>query len=234
MPIAILDIIVIVVMLISAVLAMVRGFTREVLAIASWIAAAVATILLFPQAQALARQYIPIEPKIIADVAGAGTVFLVTLIIVSFITMKISDLILDSRVGPLDRTLGFVFGAARGLLLAVIAFLFFNWLVPPSNQPPWVREAKSRAILEDAGNQLLAMLPDDPESTILQRFKRGPAGDTEPADTPDADAPASPTTPPAAVPGTPAPAEGQRSDAGYPRSQTQTMRRLLESTTAAR
>jgi membrane protein required for colicin V production len=234
MPFSVLDLVVLGVVVISALLAAVRGFTREVLAIASWIAAAVATILLFPQAQALARQYIPIEPKIIADVAGAGTVFLVTLIIVSFITMKISDLILDSRVGPLDRTLGFVFGAARGLLLAVIAFLFFNWLVPANNQPPWVREAKSRAILEDAGNQLLAMLPDDPESTILQRLRRGPAADTEPADTPDADAPASPATPPAAVPGAPAPAEGQRSDAGYPRSDTQNMRRLLESTTAAR
>ena len=232
MPIALLDIIVLVVMLISAVLAMVRGFTREVLAIASWIAAAVATLLLFPQASALARQYIPVEPKIIADAAGAGIVFLVTLVIVSFITMKISDLILDSRVGPLDRTLGFVFGAARGLLLAVIAFLFFNWLVPPNNQPPWVREAKSRAILEDAGNQLLAMLPDDPESTILQRLRRGTPGDAEPADTPDADAPATPANPPAA-PGA-APAEGQRSDAGYPRSDTQNMRRLLESTTAAR
>jgi membrane protein required for colicin V production len=231
MPIALLDILVLVVMLISAVLAMVRGFTREVLAIASWIAAAVATLLLFPQAQALARQYIPVEPKIIADAAGAGTVFLVTLIIVSFITMKVSDAVLDSRVGPLDRTLGFVFGAARGLLLAVIAFLFFNWLVPANAQPEWVREAKSRAILEDAGHQLLAMLPDDPESTILQRLKQGtqPA-DTEPGDTPDADAPAAPASP--ATPASP-PTNGPKTDLGYPRSATQSMKRLLESTTAA-
>lgn len=204
MPITILDIIVLVVMLLSAVLAMVRGFTREVLAIASWIAAAAATLLLFPQAQALARQYIPLNPPIISDAIGAATVFLVTLIVVSFITMKISDLVLDSRVGPLDRSLGFVFGAARGLLLAVIAFLFFNWLVPANAQPEWVRDAKSRVILEDAGQGLLAMLPDDPESTILQRLKRGaPPPDAEPADTP-ADTPDA------------APPSGPAGDSGYP------------------
>jgi membrane protein required for colicin V production len=217
MPIAILDIIVILVMLLSAILAMVRGFTREVLAIASWAAAAIATILLFSHAQAIAREYIPLEPKIIADAIGAATVFLVTLIIVSFITMKISDLVLDSRVGPLDRSLGFLFGAARGLLLVVIAMLFFNWLVPAAKQPDWVREAKSRVLLEDAGQQLLAMLPDDPESTILQRLKRGaPPADAEPSETP------------AETPDADAAPNGAPAEPGYRPADRQGMQRLLD------
>jgi membrane protein required for colicin V production len=204
-------------MFLSAILAMVRGFTREVLAIASWIAAAAATLLLFPQAQELARKYIPLNPPIISDAIGAATVFLVTLIIVSFITMKISDLVLDSRVGPLDRSLGFVFGAARGLLLAVIAFLFFNWLVPATAQPEWVRDAKSRDLLQDAGQELLAMLPDDPESTILQRLKRGaPPADADTAETP-ADTPDSDATPPL---------EGDSADPGYSAEQRQGLERL--------
>ncbi len=45
------------------------------------------------------------------------------------ITVRISDMILDSRVGALDRTLGFLFGLGRGLLIVVVAFVFFNWLV---------------------------------------------------------------------------------------------------------
>ena len=44
--------------------------------------------------------------------------------------MRIADFIIDSRIGALDRTLGFLFGAARGILLVVVAMLFFNWLVP--------------------------------------------------------------------------------------------------------
>ena len=67
-------------------------------------------------------------------------VFLRTLLIVSVITVRISDMVLDSRVGALDRTLGFLFGLARGLVIVVVAFLFFAWLVPERSQPEWVRE----------------------------------------------------------------------------------------------
>ena len=47
-------------------------------------------------------------------------------------------MILDSKVGALDRTLGFLFGAARGFLIGVVAFVFFDWLVPAKAQPDWV------------------------------------------------------------------------------------------------
>ena len=70
--------------------------------------------------------------------------FLGTLIIVSVLTVRISDMILDSRIGALDRTLGFLFGLARGLLIVVVAFVFFDWLVPAKSQPTWVSEAPNR------------------------------------------------------------------------------------------
>ncbi|GLK55353.1 membrane protein required for colicin V production [Methylopila capsulata] len=200
MTITLLDVVLIAVMLISAGLAMVRGVTREVLAIASWVAATAATIYFFEPARTLAREHIKFNPPQIADVVAAGGIFVVTLLVVSFITMKISDAILDSRIGPLDRTLGFVFGAARGLLLVVIAFLFFTWLVPEKGQPEWFRTAGSKPILQSAGDQLLALLPDDPESTILQKLKRrdGEGG--------DAANPAAPATPDSAPPADDGPA----------------------------
>ena len=128
-----LDLGVIAIVLISAALAMVRGFTREVLAIASWGAAAVAAIYFHPLVLPFVKPYI--SKDTVALAASAAIVFFATLIVVSIITVKVSDAILDSKVGPLDRSLGFVFGAARGLLLAVIAFAFFNWLVPEKAQP---------------------------------------------------------------------------------------------------
>ena len=103
-----LDIILIAIMLISGFLAMLRGLTREVLSILSWAVAALATLFIFPMYQAQARTYI--EPPILADAALAAGVFLVVLIVVSLITMRISDKVLDSRIGALDRTLGFLFG----------------------------------------------------------------------------------------------------------------------------
>jgi membrane protein required for colicin V production len=106
------------------------------------------------------------------NVIAAAIVFLIVLLIVSVITVRISDMILDSRVGALDRTLGFLFGLGRGLIIVVVAFLFFAWLVPDRSQPEWVRGAKSRVVLQSTGQWLMSMLPDDPESTILKRLKK--------------------------------------------------------------
>lgn len=169
MPITLLDIIVIGVMLISAVLAMVRGFTRELLAIGAWAAAIVAAFMFYTLLLPFARQYI--NNEMLASVASGGVIFLVTLVIVSFITIRISDMILDSRIGAIDRTLGFIFGAARGLLLAVIAFIFVTNSTGPDKQPAWFRDAKSHEILDAGGRWVLSLLPQDPNSPILRFFK---------------------------------------------------------------
>lgn len=186
-----LDLGLIVVVLISAFLAMLRGFTREVLAIASWGAAAVAAIYLHPLLLPYVKPYISKEPVALA--VSAAAVFFATLIIVSLITIKLSDAILDSKVGALDRSLGFVFGAARGLLLCVIAFVFFSWLVPEKTQPEWVKTARMRPLLRATGDQLMAFLPDDPEG-LLAKLKKPKAGPSEePA--PDSDIEQKPASP---------------------------------------
>jgi membrane protein required for colicin V production len=92
--------------------------------------------------------------------------------VVSIATVKVSDMVLDSRVGALDRTLGFVFGLGRGLIIVVVAFLFFAWLVPPHARPTWVQNAKSRVVLEATGNWLRSLLPEHPEKDILEKLKR--------------------------------------------------------------
>jgi membrane protein required for colicin V production len=170
MPITLLDVVLIVVMLISGLLAMIRGFIREVLSIAAWGAAAVAAVFLAPRLTPLVQGYVSSDK--IAQAVAIGGVFLITLLIVSIITVRISDMVLDSRVGALDRTMGFLFGLGRGLIIVVIAFLFFAWLVPDRSQPEWVRGAKSKIVLQGTGRWLMSMLPDDPESTILKRLKK--------------------------------------------------------------
>jgi len=218
MPITLLDLILLVVMLISALLAMVRGFMREVLSIASWAAAAILTLYAYPKLKPIVLQYFSNE--IVASAICIGGVFLGTLLIVSIVTIKISDTILDSRVGALDRTLGFLFGLGRGLIIVVVAFLFFAWLVPGSKQPDGVKNAKSLEVLNKTGEWLQALLPQDMDNYLSQWFKKRPKGDE---DTPEA-------TP------------GQRSDSSspdvtgsvrstaYPRADRSDMRQLIDAT----
>ena len=164
-----LDLGLIVVVLISALLSMVRGFTREVLAIGSWAAAAVSAYYFYPLILPYVKPYIAKEAFALA--AAAAIVFFVTLVIVSIFTIKISDVILDSKIGALDRTLGFIFGALRGFLLCVVAFLFFDWLVADKQKPEWVKSARMKPYLEQVGESLKGLLPDDPDKSMLKNLK---------------------------------------------------------------
>ena len=176
-----LDLGLILIVLVSALLSMLRGFTREVLAIASWAAAAAAAFYGYPYVLPYVQPHIAKEQ--IAMAVSAAGVFFATLIVVSIVTVKLSDAILDSKVGALDRSLGFVFGAGRGFLLCVVAFVFFAWLVPEKGQPGWVRNARTKPFLEKTGEQLMAVLPDDPEGMLAKfKKKRGGAADEPPSE----------------------------------------------------
>ncbi len=210
MPITLLDIIVLAVMLLSGLLAMIRGFMREILSIAAWGAAALATLYAFPRLLPTAKTYFNNET--IAMVAVVAGVFLGTLLVATIITSRISDMVLDSRIGALDRTLGFLFGLGRGLLIVVVAFLFFTWLVPDKQQPDWVRSAKSLSVLQSSGAWLQSLLPDDPESTILKRFKKNKPDDEQTDAAPDLRSTARSTS----------------SDGGYGKGERDGLRKLIE------
>ncbi|MEM8550865.1 MAG: CvpA family protein [Pseudomonadota bacterium] len=179
---AILDGVVIAVVFLSAILAMFRGFVREILSIAAWVAAALLAYLFYEQLVPFVSQYV--DNPTIAIGLSAAAIFLVSLIVVSLITMKISDFVMDSPIGALDRFLGFLFGAARGLLLVVVAVIFFNWLVDEENRPAWVTTAMTYPELSQLGEQLLDAIPDDPEAAIRGAFEEeAPERVNQPGDT---------------------------------------------------
>ena len=205
-----LDLGVIGVVLVSAILSLMRGFTREVLAIGSWIAAAAAAYYLHGMLEPYLANYIH-KPLVLQAVAAA-IVFFATLIVVSLFTVRLSDAILDSKIGALDRSLGFVFGAVRGFLLAVVAFAIFNWLVGDKQQPDWVQNAKTRPMLNDTAERIIAMLPEDAATQVEAwiKSKSAPTGAEAPADEPRPAAvePAKPAPALRTTVGTPSPKAG--------------------------
>lgn len=166
--------------LISAILATARGLTREVLSLATWAGSAAIAIYMWQFHPEIARGFI--ADQIVADVATVIVTFIVALIVLHLITMRIADFVVDSRVGPIDRSLGFVFGVLRGVLIAVVVVVFGQWLIGP-NLPSWASESKSLPILQRAGDSLIAMLPPDLEKQVTDILqKRGIGGDEAPAD----------------------------------------------------
>ncbi|MGI9423471.1 MAG: CvpA family protein [Hyphomicrobiaceae bacterium] len=179
-PLTYLDAGLIAIAVLSGLLAMYRGLTREVLSILSWLIAGGAVIyfVLFqkPLAEDLAQT---IGTKVpIAQIAIGGIIFLIVLVIIHLITSRISDSILDSRVGMIDRMFGLIFGVARGFLLVVIPYMFlFGFLAPNyAEEQPWVRDAYSKPYIESTGNALRGFL----ERIMPEDFNLdAPGGGTE-------------------------------------------------------
>lgn len=172
-----------VLVLISAILATARGLTREVLSLATWAGSAAIAIYMWQYHPDIARQYI--AESIVADIATVVVTFIVSLIVLHLLTMRIADFVVDSRVGPIDRTLGFVFGVLRGILIAIVITIFGTWLLP-NNLPGWAQEAQTRVPLQNMGQTLISMLPEGLEQQVTDMLQGG-TGLTD-----DAEAPAVP------------------------------------------
>jgi membrane protein required for colicin V production len=166
MPFQLLDLILIGIMLVSGLLALMRGFTREVLTLVAWGGAAVAAYFASQQQPLLDLVQPYIDKPLIAQIAVGAATFIIVLIIISLISVKISDAVVDSAVGAFDRTLGFIFGLARGFVLVVIAYLFYGWLLTEDRQEDWVRNAMSLPAIKYAAGMLVTFMPADIAETL--------------------------------------------------------------------
>ena len=146
LPFTIADLAIVGVLLISAVLAFARGFVHEVLSMTAWLGAALAVVFGLPYARPIAHQFILLP--LLADVAAGGVIFIVTLLILSLLTRAVSRQVQDSALNAVDRSLGFLFGLLRGAVLVCLAYIPVVWLMAPSEQPAWIRDARSRPLVE--------------------------------------------------------------------------------------
>jgi membrane protein required for colicin V production len=159
LPINLLDLIVLGALLLSAILAFARGFTREVFAVASWAAAGAATWALFDLMPAAPFWRAWVQPDDLADAIAGLVVFLVVLVVASLIARAIAHAITASALGPLDRSLGFVFGLARGAFLVCLAYLLMDQLMPVEERPIWIATAKATPLLTKGSAWLLGFAP---------------------------------------------------------------------------
>jgi len=152
------DLIIIAILALSALLAFMRGFVREVLSIGAWVGAALATIYGFPLAQPYARKYI--EVALFADIAAGVTIFVVALILLTILSHALSKNVRDSALGAVDRSLGLLFGLVRGAVLVCLAYLVMAWAIPKDDRPVWVAQSRTLPLVQQGADLLLKILPE--------------------------------------------------------------------------
>lgn len=158
LPVNITDLVIIVVILVSGIFAFIRGFVHEVLAVGSWLGAALVTLFGFPFAQPFTRQFIAIP--LVADIATGVTIFLVVLILLSIVTHWLAGKVQKSSLGALDRSLGLLFGLARGVILVCLGWIFLVYVMPREDHPQWITQARSLPLVEEGAAQLFALVPE--------------------------------------------------------------------------
>lgn len=145
-----LDIIVLLAVAGSAVLGLIRGFVTEVLSMFAWVAM-VAMLKLFhiPLAAALS--------PMIGTVGGAAVLAFAIITGVTYIGGRLVANAIGARtrtsiLGPVDRALGFGFGALKGLILASLVFLLATLIIDtmsggPSRRPEWMTRSRTYPLL---------------------------------------------------------------------------------------
>ena len=151
------DIIVVTIIGLSALFGFIRGFLREVLSIGSWIVAGLATWFGLPFLRPFARQYISHE--LIADVATGIGIFLVVLVVASVISHLITRSVRESALGPLDRSLGILFGIARGAVILSVALLICDNFYAPDNRPQWLKDARTLPVVQVGADFMRQFVP---------------------------------------------------------------------------
>jgi membrane protein required for colicin V production len=158
LPINLIDAGVAAVLLLSGLLAFSRGFVKESLAVAGWAGAAFITLYLYPLVDPFARKYIPIT--LLADGVTVVGIFIVSLVVLSIISHRISVRVRDSAIGPLDRSLGFIFGLARGAVVVIVAYMLMTRLIPPAEHPTIIREARVTPWTQRGADLLIHLAPE--------------------------------------------------------------------------
>lgn len=169
-----IDLVILGILVVSGFLALMRGLVKEVLSIGGWVVGVVGTLHLFPLIKPFVRPYISSEYLLNGAVSVAT--FIVLMVVISLITTFVAKKVTDSRLGPLDRSLGFAFGLVRGALLVCIAYLILAWLAPADRHPEMVREARALPLVIDGSALVVKLVPEDmrpklPESADAIRKK---------------------------------------------------------------
>ena len=152
------DFAVIGVILVSGVFAYARGFVREALSLAAWIVAGIIAGYTYRYVVPLAEKFLP--HGMIANGAAAVAVFIVALLVLHMIAGGMVRRVRSSSLSPVDRSLGLIFGLARGAIIVCLAYIALAAALPPGkDRPGWFAESRSLPYVEAGADRLRAFIP---------------------------------------------------------------------------
>ncbi len=143
----------------SSLIAIFRGFTREFFGILGWGGSVLFTLYMMNLTNPIVRKWV--GNPILADILNIVVLFIVSLVTFLALSNYLSSKVKGSLFGGVDRALGLLFGIARGALLAILLFVgtFFVW--KPEKRPPEIQASKSYPYLVKGTLFMIHLLPSE-------------------------------------------------------------------------
>ena len=185
-----MDIAILVIVGISALIALGRGLVKEVLSIVGWVLAGAAVIYLLPVLNPFTPKYI--ESGWMAGIATAAFILIVFMIVWIYATAGVVGKIRTSKLSGLDRLLGLFFGIVRAFLLIVLMYILISWMMPVKSQPDLLRKSKYFQIAGNFAEPIEKLIPKDTLDAIKEKTSEvgltgddddEPAAEQKPAET---------------------------------------------------
>lgn len=146
----------------GAVTGFLRGFVQEVLALAAWVLSLVAIRNLHTPLTAALVPHVGTESG--AGVLAFAILLLVPFAIVKLLATRMGEASRNSVLGPIDRLIGFGFGAVKGMVIAVMAFsvlvLGYDTVWGIGGRPTWITQARSYPFVNAASEALVQLIAE--------------------------------------------------------------------------
>lgn len=164
------DLIVIGLTLLSIVIGIIRGFSKEVLSIFSWAGAVLIALHLRTWAVALTKTYI--TDTFFAEPIGIFIVFFISFAILAKISQVVAGFVKSSVVGSVDRLLGAAFGVFRAVLFLGVAYMIFVTLTQGSEQKNhFLDQSKTLVFIQKSADIIHVFLPKDMVEDIHKKME---------------------------------------------------------------
>lgn len=156
------DIAVLLLVGVGAVTGFLRGFVHEMLALGAWLVALVAIHYLHTP---LSAALVPI----VGTGSGALVLAFALLLLVPYAAVKLVAKWLgaatrNSLLGPIDRVLGFGFGAVKGMIIVVLAFsvlvLGYDTVWGIGGRPDWITQSRSYRFVNASSEALVKIIAE--------------------------------------------------------------------------
>lgn len=156
------DIAVLLLVGLGAITGFLRGFVQEVLALAAWVIALFAIHYAHTPVATVLQNWVGTPSG--AAVLAFAILLLIPYFIVKLLAKSFGEASRNSVLGPIDRILGFGFGAMKGMVIVIVVFsilvLGYDTVWGPKGRPDWISQARSYSFVNASSEGLVRMIAE--------------------------------------------------------------------------